>query len=209
MTIKREDILRELELLPVWKLNPSFATKQQAPTLTDAPATEVLAVHKQSAEGIENIALPEIAVPVTQVELEAAPMETKSEPKLAVAWLLYCPLDIAADQDELTLLTNMVRAMQLLSTDYLLVHDAGTLTGYQPSYALLFGLDAAQTYLGKAVSCTDTKEQPYMHAQSPCWVVHHPKQLIENPSLKREAWHIMCAAKAHAQKANMERLQQT
>ena len=35
MTMTREDMLRELELLPVWTLNPAFAERQIA-TQTDA-----------------------------------------------------------------------------------------------------------------------------------------------------------------------------
>jgi hypothetical protein len=122
------------------------------------------------------------------------------EAKMAVTWLLYCPLDVATDQEALTLLHNMIRAMQLLSTEYQLIHTLEALARYQPTYMLIFGLDAAHDFLGKALTFEDTKEQPYLYAQRHCWVVHHPTQLMENPSLKREAWHTMCAAKVFAQK---------
>jgi uracil-DNA glycosylase len=199
MTITREDVLRELELMPVWTLNPSLAGAQAVPSSVDAISTPILAANQRVIEAPVSVVLPQDATPVIpDVIADAAPEITR--PKMAVTWLLYCPLDITVDTDALTLLHNMVRAMQLLSTEYQLVHDAETFVRYQSVNTLLFGLDAAQTCLGKAVHYDATKEQPFIHAQSHCWVLQHPKQLMENPSLKREAWHTMCAAKTYAQK---------
>ncbi|OYY50935.1 MAG: hypothetical protein B7Y48_00175 [Methylophilales bacterium 28-44-11] len=208
----REDVMRELELLPVWTLNSTWATQQTSPTEMQIVApSEVL---NNQAEVVENQVevIDKQDVIARPIEVEPTPPSIQGvvvEVKQKVAWMLYCPLDEATDQDALTLLNNMVRAMQLLSTDYLLVHQSETLARYQSANTLLFGLEAAQALLGKAVTFEGTTEQPYLHDESCCWVVPHPKQLMENPSLKREAWQIMCAAKAHVQKAASERLQQT
>jgi uracil-DNA glycosylase len=196
MTMTREDILRELELLPVWTLHPSFKAAQAVTSSTDAHPAEVLAVTESVLEDATSMPTTEATLPVIQDTI----VEPVVEAKVAVTWLLYCPLDVAIDQEALTLLQNMVRAMQLLSTEYQLIHTLEALARYQPTYMLIFGLDATHAVLGKAVTFEDTKEQPYMYAESHCWVVHHPMQLMENPSLKRDAWHTMCAAKAFAQK---------
>jgi uracil-DNA glycosylase len=201
MTITREDILRELELLPVWTLHPSFKAAQAVSSSTDMHPAEVLAITETVPEDATSNSMSEVALPVIHDTIAEPVVEAKVvEAKVAVTWLLYCPLDVATDQEALTLLHNMVRAMQLLSTEYQLIHTLEALARYQPTYMLIFGLNAAHAVLDKALTFEDTKEQPYMHAQRHCWVVHHPKQLMENPSLKREAWHTMCAAKAFAQK---------
>lgn len=196
MTMTCEDILRELELLPVWTLHPSFKAAQAVSSSTDTHPAEALAVAESVLEEATSMPTTEVTLPVTQDTI----IEPVVEAKVAVTWLLYCPLDVATDQEALTLLHNMVRAMQLLSTEYQLIHTPDALVRYQPVHMLIFGLDAAHAVLDKALTFEDTKEQPYIYAQSHCWVVHHPTQLMENPSLKREAWHTMCAAKAFAQK---------
>jgi len=94
----------------------------------------------------------------------------------------------------------MVRAMQLVSTDYHIVHEAVASDAFQPERTLIFGVEAAKALLN--VDVEDISQKPYEHLQRPCWVVHHPKALLENPALKREAWQIMCAAKAYMQQSN-------
>ena len=189
MNMTREDMLRELELLPVWTLNPAFAERQVA--------TQKEVMEPNQPEPIQRVA--EVAV-VTMPAMETPelPIEQAStKAKKAIAWLLYCPLDTRSDQDALTLLQNMVRAMQLPATEYQIVHEVVVSDKYQPERALIFGVDAAKALLD--VNVEDVSQQPYEHMQCPCWVVHHPKVLLENPALKREAWQIMCAAKAYMQ----------
>ena len=192
MTMTREDMLRELELLPVWTLNPAFAERQIA-TQTDA-------IERSQPEPIQPIS--EVAA-VTAMETPEPPIVQASiKAKKAIAWLLYCPLDNGIDQDALTLLHNMVRAMQLVSTDYQIVHEAVASHAFQPERTLIFGVETAKALLNVDVKLEDISQQPYEHLQRPCWVVHHPKMLLENPALKREAWQIMCAAKAFMQQSN-------
>jgi hypothetical protein len=189
----REDMLRELELLPVWTLNPAFAERQVA-TQTDAMEPSQ----------------PEPIQPISEVAAATVPAMETPEPhieqvsikaKKVIAWLLYCPLDTRIDQDALTLLQNMVRAMQLVTSDYQIVHEAVAIDEFHPERTLIFGVEAAKALLN--VDVEDISQKPYEHLQRPCWVVHHPKALLENPALKREAWQIMCAAKAYMQQSNI------
>lgn len=194
MTMTREDMLRELELLPVWTLNPAFAKRQVA------TQTEVMEpIQPEPIQPVSEVAV----VTVSAMETPEPPIEQASiKPKKAIAWLLYCPLDTRSDQDALTLLHNMVRAMQLVSTDYQIVHEAVASDAFQPERTLIFGVEAAKALLSVDLKLEDVSQQPYEHLQRPCWVVHHPKVLLENPALKREAWQIMCAAKAFMPQSN-------
>lgn len=192
MTMTREDMLRELELLPVWTLNPAFAERQVA-TQTDA----IEPIQPEPIQPISEVAA--VTVPAMETP-EPAIVQAPIKAKKAIAWLLYCPLDTRSDQDALTLLQNMVRAMQLVSTDYQIVHEAVASDAFQPERTLIFGVEAAKTLLDMDIE--SISQQPYEHLQSPCWVVHHPKVLLENTALKRDAWQIMCAAKAFMQQSN-------
>ena len=192
MTMTREDMLRELELLPVWTLNPAFAERQVT--------TQSEAIEPNEPEPIQPTS-EVAAVTVTAMGTpEQVSVQAPTKPKKAIAWLLYCPLDTRSDQDALTLLQNMVRAMQLVTADYQIVHEAVASDAFQPERTLIFGVEAAKALLN--VDVEDISQQPYEHLQRPCWVVHHPKVLLENPALKREAWQIMCAAKAYMQQSN-------
>lgn len=197
MSMTREDMLRELELLPVWTLNPAFA---------EGKSTQMEATERAGAEPIEPVA--EVVAVSTPAVATLEP-ETKQAPvleKIAVQWLLYCPLDASKDQDALTLLQNMVRAMQLVSTDYQVIHEAEVTNQYQPERTLIFGEDAAKVLLGVEVSVDDVTLQTYTYLQRPCWVVHHPGVLLHNPALKRVAWQIMCEAKAHAKQVSAQKV---
>ena len=192
MTMTREDMLRELELLPLWTLNPAFAERQVATQIEAMEPSQPEPIQRVSEEAVVTMpALETLAPPIEQAPIKA---------KKAIAWLLYCPLDTRSDQDALTLLQNMVRAMQLVSTDYHIVHEAVASDAFQPERTLIFGVEAAKALLD--VDIEGISQQPFEHLQRPCWVVHHPKVLLENPALKREAWQIMCAAKAYMQQTN-------
>ncbi|EUJ09682.1 hypothetical protein Meth11DRAFT_0481 [Methylophilaceae bacterium 11] len=202
MSVTREDIFRELELLPVWQLN-------SAQVAAPRPVSQSIATPKVAdvPEPPQIILPPEIETPHSTLSPVSAepPLE-----KVAVTWLLYCPLPDAnieapASADMLTLLKNMINAMQLLSTDYQLVHDEQVLLRYQPEYALLFGLAAANTFLGTQAPDVETLgNQPVLHAQSNCWVIDHPADLLQTPMLKRNAWRVMCDAKAYATQKNTQ-----
>ncbi len=221
MSMIREDILRELELLPVWKVN---ATQTLAPVpqlaesvmptvaasmVTDTPESVVVVPTQETKEYAVPAmpvaeSLPVVESLLDKPVLEKIAVEKTAPEKTAIAWLLYCPLtdanvDAPANADVLALLKNMINAMQLLSTDYLLVHDAEALARYQPQQTLLFGLATANTFLGTQASTLESLgKQPIAHAQSQCWVIDHPADLLQTPMRKRHAWQIMCEAKAFA-----------
>lgn len=203
MSMTREDILRELELLPVWKANPTQTLIPVRQAVAPVAAVLEVASTLETATP-ETTARTMQVVPEAETLLEKVAPEKAAEEKVAVAWLLYCPLfdanvDAPANADVLALLKNMINAMQLLSTDYQLVHDADTVARYQAQQTLLFGLPAANTFLGTQASNLESLgNQPIVHAQSHCWVIDHPADLLQTPMRKRHAWQIMCEAKAFA-----------
>ena len=273
MSMTREDMLRELELLPVWVLNPNAVLPVQAqvqvqvqvqptspePTLVlptspsqadamaepDVPAE--LAVEKSielpvnpsinqpvDETGPEplvvaSVAISEAQIPSLQVsslpesalisEPEAMPDDAAPQrealhaaTKTPIAWMLVCPADVAPNEASLALLNNMIKAMQLLQTEVVVVQQAPDLTAYQAQKVVCFGWDAFNQYLA-ATQPTEAQhantqaqdsalealrgQQPHVHQATACWVTYHPVQLLANPALKRGAWQDLCAAIAH------------
>jgi DNA polymerase III psi subunit len=272
----REDMLRELELLPVWVLNPNAVLPVQAqvqvqvpptspePTLVlptspsqadamaepDVPAE--LAVEKSielpvnpsinqpvaetnpealvatASSAINEVQIPSLQVPSLQAlslpestlisEPQAMPDDAAPQrealhasTKTPIAWMLVCPADVAPNEASLALLNNMIKAMQLLQTEVVVVQQAPDLTAYQAQKVVCFGLDAFNQYLA-ATQATEAQHantqaqdsalealrgKPHMHQATACWVTYHPAQLLANPALKRGAWQDLCAAIAH------------
>ena len=273
MSMTREDMLRELELLPVWVLNPNAVLPVQAqvqvqvqvpptspePTLVlptspsqadamaepDVPAE--LAVEKSIEPPVNpsinqpieetnpeplvataSAATNEVQIPSLQAPSlpepalisEPEPMPDDAAPqrkalhtatKTPIAWMLVCPADAAPNEASLALLNNMIKAMQLLQTEVVVVQQAPDLTAYQAQKIVCFGLDAFNQYLA-ATQPTEAQHantqaqdsalealrgQPHVHQATACWVTYHPVQLLANPALKRGAWQDLCAAITH------------
>ncbi|HAJ72445.1 MAG TPA: hypothetical protein DCO68_10245 [Methylophilaceae bacterium] len=168
MSITREDILRELELLPVWKL-------RQAPAVADLPVEPPSQVANQT--------------------VEVAPQ------KIAKQWVLLCLPSLTQTEACHTLLANIIKAMQLQQTDYVLLQEVEALTQYQAQCVLMFGMQAAHACLGiSETSVESLRGKAHMLAETAYWVTHHPEQMLQNPLLKRDVWQDVCAAKQSLQK---------
>lgn len=198
MSSTREDMLRELELLPVWQLRPEAALATLVPLpVPNADQHNLTPAATLATEpAIESLAEP---MPVSN-ENEAHDLQeaqAQTEPKIATAWLLYCP-EADAHEAYQTMLTNIIHAMQLLPTEYVLVHNAQDLTRYQAQKIVLFGLQAAQQLAGaQAHDLEAMRGAPQPLGVHTGWVTYHPAQMLANPALKRGAWQDICAALSH------------
>jgi DNA polymerase len=187
----REDILRELELLPMWKLNPHATLPVNQPP-------------QQSSQPAQLAAEPLVAL---EVALEATTEETVHTPpsahlettaKLNIAWLLFCPKLPNQQDDCSVLLANIIKAMQLLQTEYVLVDNAQDLTQYQAQKTLLFGLQAANALFASQHQDIElVRGQAHAYQAGFSWATYHPMQLLQDPSLKRQAWQDICSALKH------------
>ncbi len=198
MSLGREELLRELELLPVWRLRTPLAD-------STLPAIELPSVPEAFTEKlIEQTApvSPEsmIAEAVTElmVESEPAPVgeipeNTQAEPAAPVIqspWLLLSPqTDDAAQQ----LLENIVRALKLSPEELHVYHQPVKVAQVQSRFAILFGLEAANTFLGtNHTDLASIRGQMLTHAEMRYVITHHPDAMLANPLLKKEVWHDLC-----------------
>jgi uracil-DNA glycosylase len=165
--MSREDVLRELELLPVWAVrNPP---KLQQVLLEPAPIAEPVMIATVDDDAV-------IEVPV---------VEKITVEKIVKPWAFVCNISTAADECAI-LMSNIIQATQLALADYVLLPDMQALNTYQVTDVLLFGLDAAQSFLQLDVE--DLRGKAHNVEGVRVWVSYHPEQMLQNPLLKREVW---------------------
>lgn len=212
MSLGREDVLRELELLPVWRLRQPVAQSDlPAIALPMAPDTSTETLTQQSTQALpetrpETVSetMPETIVtePVIGLSVESEPAaivamaetmqpEASTAPLIQSAWFLLCPHmdDLAAQQ----LLENIVRALKLAPEELHIAQQPVKIAHVQSRFAVLFGLEAANTFLGtNHTDLASIRGQIFTHAEMRYVITHHPDAMLANPLLKKEVWYDLC-----------------
>jgi len=207
VSLNREDMLRELELLPVWRTRvPAPASLQAATVVEPVVATPLVAevAVEVVAEPVVELAVPEVVeleVPVS-IEFEQAPQAPLPEvseplPEVAVEllvqtpWLLYCPQ--AEDAQGQQLLQNILRALQLPLEAVTLYQQRLVSAQVGSRFCVLFGLDVANRFLAADhLEIAAVRGKILTDGDRLVVVTHHPQAMLENPLLKREVWQDLC-----------------
>lgn len=200
MSLGREDILRELELLPVWRLRtPVAESTLPAITVRTSPEVSTESLIEQSSQVlIETIgADPVIELRVGSEPAPIAEIPENKQPEIAPApliqssWCLMCPkVDDAAAQ---ALLQNIVRALKLAPEELHVSHQPFKVAEVQSRFAVLFGLEAANAFLGtNHLDLVSIRGQLFTHDDMRYVITHHPDAMLANPLLKKEVWHDLC-----------------
>lgn len=199
MSLAREDMLRELELLPVWRL--------RAPVDVVLPASAGLTPAMPAAEGQVGknaVALPETVItepvitvpladdtPISVSAIEVESPEVISEPLIQSPWFLLCPQTSEAPAQQL--LQNIVHALKLPSEALHIAQQTMKVTQVQSRFCILFGLEAANVFLGAShADIASVRGQLLTHGEMTYVITHHPHAMLENPLLKKEVWHDIC-----------------
>jgi DNA polymerase len=217
--LSREDMLRELELLPVWQLRQPLPTQpvtekpadtvievpalDQVATVAEPPAIELIATEPSMPE---LKAAPEI-VPVEILEAAAAAiLETSRQMPLRVllsddgAYAFLIEPDSAEPDHQAveTLFKNMLRAMQVnCSADSTVMLDTLFAEG-APKLIISLGAAVANSLLHKTHTLDAWRNQqlqnPMFYQTIPMLVTYHPAHLLEHAADKAHAWHDLCLA---------------
>lgn len=206
MSLSREDMLRELELLPVWRsrspapANLSPVTRTAPVTVVEAevvieaatPVVEpVVATRSEPLEMEAPIALTQQTPPEALPEFEADSPAVAAEPLVQTPWLLYCPQ--ASDAQSQQLLQNIMRALQLPLEEVSLYQQDLQLTQVNTRFCVLFGLAEANQFLAtEHAQMAAVRGQILTYGNMMVVITHHPQAMLENPLLKREVWHDLC-----------------
>lgn len=200
MSLGREDILRELELLPVWRLRtPVAESTLLAITVRASPEVSTESLIEQSSQVlIETIGADPVIelradsepAPIAEIPENTQP-EIATEPMIQSPWLIMCPKVDGADAE--ALLQNIVRALKLSPEELHVSHQPLKVAQVQSRFAVLFGLEAANAFLGtNHVDLVSIRGQLFTHDDMRYVITHHPDAMLANPLLKKEVWHDLC-----------------
>ncbi|MBZ4200359.1 MAG: hypothetical protein LAC66_00525 [Methylotenera sp.] len=189
----REDVLRELELLPVWHLRTALPQ-----AVAPVPDLEPVAVPAEATIEI----LPEIP-PETRTEtpLVSSPEAVTAVPEIAIpsVWTqlssedglwLFVVAQASLTAEEKQLLQNMCQAMRIVATPPQAMDDA--LINVQGSLAkmvVVFGEQAAQALLASTESLSTLRAQVHSCHGKSLVATHGLGHLLAQPLDKAQTWH--------------------
>ncbi|CAN4273744.1 hypothetical protein MCECM63_01304 [Methylophilaceae bacterium] len=182
----QEDVLRELELLPMWHLRASLP-----PLAPEAQAVSVVPV--MPAAHVAPPVLPEQAVPEPVVEESVLP-----EPAVALAWIqvastdglwLFVTLTASLSADEWQLLQNMAKAMRIsLSPPQAMTDPGHALSASSAKMFIAFGAVAAQQLLASQASLPTLRGQLHACHGRTLIATHALDHLLQQSLDKAQTW---------------------
>ena len=192
MTLTREDMLRELELLPAWKLNQSLSpTPQeviQAPVIQEAQLTP-------APESVQ-ASVPDIA----NMDWETLNQYVTGSGDQNADWLLVS--DGAIEGDSGILLDKMLIAIQLQRGKNVYLTQLSELPYFksqvalvQPKLIFVFGEKAAQTILNSQAPLDDLRGKLHQYEGVDLVASYAPSHLLTQTQDKAKAWADLCLAR--------------
>jgi DNA polymerase len=188
----QEDVLRELELLPMWHLRAGFAPL--APEVHAASPVPVSPVQVMPAAHVAAPVLPEQAAPEVVVLEPVLP-----EPAVALAWTqvastegvwLFVSPTASLSADEWQLLQNMAKAMRISLSSPQAMTDPGHALSASPAKMLIaFGAAAAQQLLASQASLPTLRGQLHVCHGRTLIATHALDHLLQQPLDKAHTWH--------------------
>ena len=187
----QEDVLRELELLPMWHLRAGFAPL--APEVHAASPVPVSPVQVMPAAHVAAPVLPEQAAPEVVVLEPVLP-----EPAVALAWTqvastegmwLFVSPTASLSADEWQLLQNMAKAMRISLNAAQPMTDPGHALSASPAKMLIaFGAATAQQLLASQASLPTLRGQLHACHGRTLIATHALDHLLQQPLDKAQTW---------------------
>ncbi|MCH9799402.1 MAG: hypothetical protein K0U18_01150 [Betaproteobacteria bacterium] len=171
--MNREDILRELELLPVWQLRNPVA----------APATELTQPEQASIQ--------ETVGDVQEAEVPSASVRLMASEDGQWLFVLKPQQSEAAE----TLLLNMLAAVTVKVGQEMAETPISTVADFRPKVIMAMGEDVAQQLLALTQPLAQLRAKVQKLTETPVVVTYAPDDLLLNPAEKASAWADLCLAK--------------
>ena len=181
MIMTREDVLRELELLPMWQLRVPAAFAA-APAADDSQ--QVTKINPQLNTNSQLAKVTEKSQILTAAETGYFALISDDK-----KWAFVLPQALTGAAN--TLLNNILMALQISKTRTKVVGD---LTNVKVIIA--FGEIVAQQLLGVNDSIEILRTKPQSLLGSMLIVTYHPNDLLEDLALKPKMWDDLCIAKS-------------
>lgn len=185
----REDVLRELELLPVWHLRtalPQLAALEPASLPAAADIETLPEIPLATLPEIVAETLIEAVTPVPEMVSPTVWTQLSSEDGL---WL-FALAQASLTPEESQLLQNMCKAMRIVATAPQPMEDALTAMQASPAKMVIaFGVQAAQQLLASTEGLAALRAQVHdCHGKS-LVATHALGHLLLQPLDKAQTWH--------------------
>ena len=191
----QEDVLRELELLPMWHLRAGFASPislapepQAVSPVSVSPAAVMPAAHV-AAPVLTEQAVPEPVLPEPVVPEPVAALAWTQVASTDGAWL-FVSHTASLSADEWQLLQNMAKAMRITLSSPQPMTDPGHALSASPAKMLIaFGAAAAQQLLASQASLPTLRGQLHACHGRTLVATHALDHLLQQPLDKAHTWH--------------------
>ena len=201
MSLSREDMLRELELLPAWKLNQPLAVTDKPQASQEAlemPEEPQIVVEVSKAPKEESI--PDAVNEIASMDWATLNQHVIGSGDQHADWLFVG--DVPTEADAATLLDKMLIAIQLQRGKNVYLTQLSELAYFkrqialiQPKLIFVFGEQAAQTLL-KAQEPLDALRGKVHHYENVALIASYaPSHLLKNTQDKAKAWADLCLAR--------------
>lgn len=196
----REDMLRELELLPVWQVRVPLPAPQ-LPILLEAEAiSATLAVPEKqpikTEQNIEMLANPQVSAPeITEIiALEMLPITFTVILNDSADYLFVLP-NAPLQADEQRLLKNIFMAMRIKTKPAESASNLAELVGnLQPKLLITLGEPTAQALLQSSESLANLRGKLHQFETIALVATHDLAYLLQESLAKAEAWDDLCLA---------------
>lgn len=201
----REDMLRELELLPVWQLREPVQLKTQV-AIDNASAAPPVEYKSSVPEAVLQQIAPEIEVPLEISQAAPAPNVPEQVPlrlllseDAAYAFVMAAPNDDANVQAVETLLQNMLKAIKVICRLDITNTSTELFAEHRPKLIVSMGEVPANALLGVTHTVAEWRNlqlgKQIRYEDIPMIVTYHPEYLLQNLGDKAKAWEDLCLAK--------------
>ena len=196
--MSQDDILRELELLPVWQSRAPAIKAPEEATAEVASIGEVPAALPETEVTSPEVVVSEPAL--NEVEQKPVP-PVISEPAVSeaalpsVAFRFIVSEQQQQSEEAETLLQNMMKAVAVNVGQDVEPADAAALIQFASKVIVVMGEAAAQQLLTVTDSLAALRGYPHELNDTPVIVTYSPEALLENLADKSNAWEDLCLAK--------------
>lgn len=196
----REDMLRELELLPVWQLRVPLPASQLPILLeTEAISATLAVLEKQpikTEQNTEMLAEPQVLAPEIAeiIAPEISPFTFTVILNDGADYLFVLP-NAPLQADEQRLLQNIFMAMRIKTKPAESVSNLAELVGnLQPKLLITLGESTAQALLQSSESLANLRGKLHQFQNIALVATHDLAHLLQESSAKAEAWDDLCLA---------------
>jgi uracil-DNA glycosylase len=193
----QEDVLRELELLPMWHLRAGLTPL--APEAHAASPVPVVPAAHVAAPVLTEQVLQEPVVLEPVIPEPVIPEPVLPEPVAAMAWTQVASTDglclfvthtVSLSADEWQLLQNMAKAMRIsLSSPQPMTDPDHALSASPAKMLIAFGAAAAQQLLASQASLPTLRGQLHACHGRTLVATHALDHLLQQPLDKAQTWH--------------------